>query len=367
MLSGNGRHRRPRQVPALVVAAGVTGSAIAIPLLGAGSASAAESTTWDRVAECESGGAWSADTGNGYYGGLQFSQATWEAFGGTDYASRADLASRSQQIAVAEKVLAAQGAKAWASCAEMAGLTTGTTGTTGTGTGSIAPAKPKKAERSATESATPAPAETQGVGSGADRAGGTGPGADREKAKGTTEAVKDAAKSQAQGQGEDKGPGKHRGEPAKEPAAPKRTADSGERAGADAGSAAGGPPRADGQGEQAPEGTSTSGDPVTEREADPGHVSRGDSPARDGVTQAPGATEAEGAAGKAGGKAGEKAEEGKDGAYTVRPGDSLWAIAQAQKVDGGWNALYEENKETVGGDPDLIHPGQSLDLAAQQG
>ena len=63
MLSGNGRHRRPRQAPALLVAAGVTGSAIAIPLLGATGASAASGTTWDKVAECESGGSWSADTG----------------------------------------------------------------------------------------------------------------------------------------------------------------------------------------------------------------------------------------------------------------------------------------------------------------
>ncbi|WP_237527085.1 transglycosylase family protein, partial [Streptomyces sp. SID2119] len=74
MGSANGRHRRPRQAPAIVVAAGVTGSAIAIPLLGAAGAHAADATTWDRVAECESGGMWSADLGNGYYGGLQFSQ-----------------------------------------------------------------------------------------------------------------------------------------------------------------------------------------------------------------------------------------------------------------------------------------------------
>jgi hypothetical protein len=122
MLSGNGRHRRPRQAPALIVAAGVTGSAIAIPLLGAGSASAADANTWDRVAECESGGAWSADFGNGYYGGLQFSQETWAAYGGTAYAPSADLASRSQQIAVAEKVLAAQGPGAWPACGPLAGL-----------------------------------------------------------------------------------------------------------------------------------------------------------------------------------------------------------------------------------------------------
>lgn len=122
MGSATGRHRRPRQAPAIVVAAGVTGSAIAIPLLGAGGAQAADATTWDRVAECESGGMWSADLGNGYYGGLQFSQDTWNAYGGTEYASRADLASRSQQIAVAENVLDDKGPQAWPSCAVISGL-----------------------------------------------------------------------------------------------------------------------------------------------------------------------------------------------------------------------------------------------------
>jgi hypothetical protein len=68
------------------------------------------------VAECESGGNWSIDTGNGYYGGLQFSASTWLAYGGGSYAPRADLASREQQIAVAERVLAAQGARAWPVC-----------------------------------------------------------------------------------------------------------------------------------------------------------------------------------------------------------------------------------------------------------
>ena len=81
----------------------MTGSAIAIPLLGAAGASAADGTTWDRVADCETGGAWSANSGNGYYGGLQFSQEDWENYGGLDYAASADLASRSQQIAVAER------------------------------------------------------------------------------------------------------------------------------------------------------------------------------------------------------------------------------------------------------------------------
>ncbi|MEU3205422.1 transglycosylase family protein, partial [Streptomyces cyaneofuscatus] len=122
MGSANGRHRRPRQAPAIVVAAGVTGSAIAIPLLGAAGAHAADATTWDRVAECESGGMWSADLGNGYYGGLQFSQETWSAYGGDAFAERADLASRSQQISVAEKVLDDKGPQAWPSCAVISGL-----------------------------------------------------------------------------------------------------------------------------------------------------------------------------------------------------------------------------------------------------
>ena len=71
---------------------------------------------WDAVAQCESGGNWSINTGNGYYGGLQFSAQTWAGFGGTAYAPRADLATKSQQIAVAEQVLAVQGAGAWPTC-----------------------------------------------------------------------------------------------------------------------------------------------------------------------------------------------------------------------------------------------------------
>ncbi|AZM61825.1 MULTISPECIES: transglycosylase family protein [unclassified Streptomyces] len=122
MLSGNGRHRRPRQAPALLVTAGVTGSAIAIPLLGAGSASAADGSTWDRVAECESGGKWSQNSGNGYYGGLQLTQEDWEKYGGLDYAPSADQASRGQQIAVAEAILADQGVGAWRTCGLLSGL-----------------------------------------------------------------------------------------------------------------------------------------------------------------------------------------------------------------------------------------------------
>ncbi|MEU9037343.1 transglycosylase family protein, partial [Streptomyces sp. NPDC048352] len=87
-----------------------------------GQARAASVSTWDKVAACESGGNWSINTGNGYYGGLQFSGSTWRGFGGTQYAERADLATKTQQILVAEKVLAVQGQGAWPMCGPAAGL-----------------------------------------------------------------------------------------------------------------------------------------------------------------------------------------------------------------------------------------------------
>ena len=73
----------------------------------------ARSDMWDRVAQCESGGNWSINTGNGYYGGLQFSFSTWLAYGGDDFAQRADLASRAEQITVANRVYADNGLSQW--------------------------------------------------------------------------------------------------------------------------------------------------------------------------------------------------------------------------------------------------------------
>ncbi|MFI9105621.1 transglycosylase family protein [Streptomyces fildesensis] len=118
------KHRRPSKFTRIAAIAGVTTAAIAVPLMGATGASAASVATWDAVAQCESGGNWSINTGNGYYGGLQFSQSSWEAAGGTAYAARADLATKDQQIAVAEKLLALQGPGAWA-CAGAGNLTAG--------------------------------------------------------------------------------------------------------------------------------------------------------------------------------------------------------------------------------------------------
>ncbi|MFD5555952.1 transglycosylase family protein [Streptomyces sp. NPDC127068] len=87
----------------------------------AGTAHAADGGVWDRIARCESGGNWSINTGNGYYGGLQFAGSTWRAYGGTAYAPTADRATRAQQIAVATKVQRGQGWGAWPVCSARAG------------------------------------------------------------------------------------------------------------------------------------------------------------------------------------------------------------------------------------------------------
>ncbi|MBF6170889.1 transglycosylase family protein [Nocardia blacklockiae] len=93
--------------------AAVAGALVAVPAGLAGTASAASGHDWDAVAQCEASGNWGANTGNGFYGGLQFTQSTWNAYGGSGNAADA---SREEQIAVAENVLAGQGAGAWPVC-----------------------------------------------------------------------------------------------------------------------------------------------------------------------------------------------------------------------------------------------------------
>jgi Uncharacterized protein containing LysM domain len=88
---------------------------------------------WDRIAQCESGGNWHINTGNGYYGGLQFSAGTWRAYGGSAYAPTADRASRGAQIAVASKVQSAQGWGAWPTCSARAGAYGSAPGSPGAG------------------------------------------------------------------------------------------------------------------------------------------------------------------------------------------------------------------------------------------
>ncbi|MER6268743.1 transglycosylase family protein [Streptomyces sp900105755] len=332
MLSGNGRHRRPRQAPALLVAAGVTGSAIAIPLLGAVNASAADGSTWDQVAECESGGSWSADNGTGYYGGLQISLEDWSKYGGQEYASTPDQASRSQQIAVAEKMLADQGTKAWRTCALLAGLSSddasvnvdtglgnsgGSSGSSGSSDSSSGLSDSSSSSGSDTssgatdsgsDSATASPSASAGGGSKVDSSGkssktdksetsnsDSGSGAPKASESPATSGADDSDKSWQTGgswslvdTGAVSGGGKHRGGSADE--------------------------------------SVTKGQSVTSS----GRHASGDS-----------------------------------GSYTVRDGDTLASIADSLGLGGGWRALYDANKADIGSDPNAITPGQTLKLGTE--
>ena len=118
-----------------------------IGLVAAAPAEAAATTVWDRVAQCESGGNWKINTGNGFYGGVQFAAGTWKAYGGKTYAGQAHLATKAEQIAIARRVLAGQGAGAWPVCSRRAGLTKSN----------------GKADRNATPASNPGASKTQNV------------------------------------------------------------------------------------------------------------------------------------------------------------------------------------------------------------
>ncbi|MGP4053833.1 transglycosylase family protein [Mycobacterium sp. 4D054] len=113
----SGRHRKPASSAVNVAKIAFTGAVIGgggIAL--AGQAGAATDGEWDQVARCESGGNWAINTGNGYQGGLQFAPSTWSGHGGGEFAPAAHLATKEEQIAVAERVLASQGKGAWPTC-----------------------------------------------------------------------------------------------------------------------------------------------------------------------------------------------------------------------------------------------------------
>ncbi|MFF9901168.1 transglycosylase family protein [Streptomyces longispororuber] len=364
MLSGQGRHRRPRQAPAILVAVGVTGSAIALPLLGATSASAADAETWDKVADCESGGAWSAK-GSGYYGGLQLTQETWEQYGGLSYAPSADQASRSQQIAIAENVLRDQGPDAWPNCAPAAGLTKG--GEAADVDPGLPSAPPSKGSdgSSGDDGASGADAD-RGTGKGADDADDKPSGADGD----TRDKNHDAGETPDRDTSDRSGGGKHRKTDDSDKTAPEGSAD---RTGGDGKSA--------GDDATSPDGADASGS----SDGSTGGPADGSS----GGSEAPGAPGGEDADRPSGRHRGERAGDelpsgGEDAGagrhasrgearqkpgagsgaqtYTVRSGDNLSAIADNHGLDGGWTSLYAENKKTVGSDPDLILPGQRLEL-----
>ena len=119
MIQQNTKSKNIRRGAATVAALALAGGAMAMSVA---PASAAGTSTWDALAQCESGGNWSINTGNGFKGGLQFTNSTWKAFGGS---GSADNASKSEQIRVAENVKAGQGWGAWPACSAKLGLSGG--------------------------------------------------------------------------------------------------------------------------------------------------------------------------------------------------------------------------------------------------
>lgn len=136
-----GKHRKPGTTGRTIARTAVAGAVVGAPLVTLmPAANAATDSTWDKLAQCESSGNWAANTGNGFTGGLQFTMSTWKAFGGGQYAASADQASRTEQIAVAEMVLAEQGWNAWPTCSKKVGASgSSTPRTVGTDSGSAAP------------------------------------------------------------------------------------------------------------------------------------------------------------------------------------------------------------------------------------
>jgi hypothetical protein len=342
----------------------VTGSAIAIPLMGASGASAAEGTTWDRVAGCESGGSWSADTGNGYYGGLQLTQEDWEGYGGLDYAPSADQASRSQQIAVAEKILADRGPGAWPTCGLLSGLgkKSGAANVdTGVGDGS-----PGSSGSSGTS--TPSPSSGLGLSNGLGLSGSPqsagGPSdssAGESGATGSPSATPANPSPSASSPGSEGNSGRfgvspeagasHSLAPGASPSIAPEWGNSGSYGSGSYGS--GGYGSGDygyvegasalvdtgalGTGRH--RGGSAAEDPADSRTADP--------------------------SGRRASRGGNDAHTNASSSYTVRSGDSLESIADSFGLQGGWSALYDANRQTVGADPDRVVAGQALDIPAE--
>ncbi|MEU6312465.1 transglycosylase family protein [Streptomyces sp. NPDC047014] len=351
MRSGNGRHRRPRQVPALVVTAGVTGSALALPLLAATSATAADTATWDRVAECESGGAWSANYGSGAYGGLQFSQEQWQNAGGLEFAERPDLASRSQQIAVAERVLAAQGPQAWPMCAASAGLTQ---------QGPAAEVDPGLPGGSGAVAPTPSrPDQSVPTTGGGERS--TDFGTPTPSPSGTPFLIPDAPSVGLPVMPVPDAPTT----PPVDPTAPVAPVDPSTPPVTPTDPATPTLP-------VDPTAPTTPTTPPGTPSPSPADPSAPALPVDPSAPATPDATVGEGSGKHRGAPAVEEgtpvtpavspSDAASDPTYTVKAGDSLATIASAKGVKGGWSGLYEANEQVIGGDADLIKPGQNLDL-----
>lgn len=147
MTNANAVRRNVRRGAAALILGGTAVGAMALP------ANAAPASTWDALAECESGGNWNTNTGNGFSGGLQFTPSTWAAFGGT---GAPQDASREQQIAVAENVLDGQGWGAWPACSAKLGLS-GSAAPSANPMGSATTVAPQSVQAPAPIEAAPAP------------------------------------------------------------------------------------------------------------------------------------------------------------------------------------------------------------------
>ncbi|MFB7171057.1 transglycosylase family protein [Streptomyces sp. NPDC056254] len=315
-----------------------------MPLLAATSATAADTATWDKVAECESGGSWSANFGSGAYGGLQFTQEQWQNAGGLDFAERADLASRSQQIAVAERVLASQGPQAWPLCAASAGLdqqgpaAAVDPGLPGSPTAvGPAPSRPDDAVPSTTGGK---PATDFGLST-----------AETPSPSGTPFLIPDApslglpvmpAPDVPTTPPADPGTPVAPTDPTTPPVSP-----------------------ADPSTPVLPTDPVDPTAPTTPPVTPSPSPTEPTAPATPETPATPGATPAEGSGKHRGAPSPEEggpADAASDPVYTVQAGDSLATIAVAKGVKGGWSGLYAANEQVIGEDANLIKPGQNLDL-----
>ncbi|OLR89862.1 LysM peptidoglycan-binding domain-containing protein [Actinokineospora bangkokensis] len=157
-MSYRGKHRKPSATKRTIARVVVAGVAVGAPMAALATPASADTVNWDAIAQCESGGNWATNTGNGYYGGLQFSPSTWRANGGSGSAHNA---SREEQIRVAENVLQSQGIGAWPVCGKKSGAASSgtakksTSSTTKKSTTTAKKATPKAKAKTTTKKAAP--------------------------------------------------------------------------------------------------------------------------------------------------------------------------------------------------------------------
>jgi cell wall-associated NlpC family hydrolase len=350
--------REPSRLQKAAVTAGASGLLAAV--ISTGSAHAASVSTWDKVAACESSGNWSINTGNGFYGGLQFTASTWAAYGGHAYAPQANQATKAQQIAVAEKVLAGQGPGAWPVCGPRAGLARGGP--------APAVAAPKAAVRSAPAAVGRIPARAPAVHAstkaatavsfvlaqvgGAYRYGGDGPAFDCSGL--TYEAWRRAGVTI---------PRTSQEQLASLPRVSLSALMPGDIVGYYGGSHV-----AMYIGNGMVVGAENPSTGIVKIPLNWGHQvaqmavrptgSAAYAPSSAGVTAPRTAPQG----GSEDGPAAVPAVRSTTGGYTVRSGDDLYQIALAHGVRGGWAALYAANRAVVGANPNLIFPGQVLHI-----